>query len=319
MTSSAIGDNPGCGNAFCNTRREFLKNVAFTGGAAALAGCSCPFRGGKDGRVPYGDTIGDRLWMWGHHSMSFAAQLEKKCNYNLPLDRRIDMAAACREMNIPGCFVVRWFNLPEKAELPEYMKQFKDTKRVGFSITDSAVETFEEKVRLGLEYAGLMPNLTTLIMDDFWCGANNSKLEQIYRAKEEIVKRNLRLSIVLYSDQNGLKSEYSEVLNLCDEVTFWFWHGKNVNTIESQVAKLKDLVGHEKPILLGQYMYDFGGKKEMPGKSMEIQLEHTSRLLSQKAIDGVIFHCTPLVDMNLDAVRVSRAWIRENATRKWGA
>ena len=56
----------------------------------------------------------------------------------------------------------------------------------------------------------------------------------------------------------------------------------------------------------------------MPGADMERQLAATSRLLSQKAIDGVIFHCTPLVDMNLDAVNVSRAWIRENASRKHG-
>lgn len=299
-------------------RREFIRGAAAVGGATMFGGCRFPLCR-SDGRVPYGETIGDRLWMWGHHADSFASMKgDAGESYNLPFDRRIDMAAACRDMNIPGCFVVRWRNLPRKADLPEYMRQFKDTKRVGFSITDGAVETFEEKVRLGLEYADRMPNLTTLIMDDFWSGANNSKIGQIYRAKEEIAKRNLRLSVVLYSDQNGLKSEYGEVLNLCDEVTFWFWHGKNVGTIETQVAKLKDLVGHEKPILLGQYMYDFGGRKEMPGKSMEIQLEQTSRLLSRKAIDGVIFHCTPLVDMDLDAVKVSRAWIRENASRKWG-
>ena len=79
------------------------------------------------------------------------------------------------------------------------------------------------------------------------------------------------------------------------------------------------MIGPEKPVLLGQYMWDFGGKKPMPGAAMENQLAQTSRLLSSKAIHGVIFHCTPLVDMNLDAVNVSRAWIRENAGRRWGA
>ena len=37
------------------------------------------------------------------------------------------------------------------------------------------------------------------------------------------------------------------------------------------------------------------------------------------AIHGVIFHRTPLVDMNLDEVNVSRTWIRANAARAWGA
>ena len=300
-------------------RREFLELATMSTGAALAGGCACPFCGPRE-RVPYGDTIGDRLWMWGHHRDSFKALKGRKEGYNLPYETRIDMAAACKDMNIPGCFVVRWTDNPKKAELPEYMKQFKDTKRVGFSITDSAVESFDEKVRLGLEYADKMPNLTTLVMDDFFSFKGYGlTTDAIRRAKEGMIARNVKLGVVLYSDANEVKAEFKDVLDLCDEITFWFWYGKNVGTIESQVAKLKDLVGADKPILLGQYMYDFGGRKQMPGKSMETQLAATSRLLSQKAIDGVIFHCTPLVDMNLDAVNVSRAWIRENASKKWGA
>ena len=298
-------------------RREFIRGAAAIGGAAMFGGCRCPFCGSAD-RVPYGDTIGDRLWMWGHHPLSLMPYKDKPI-YNIPPRRHIDMAAACREMDIPGCFVVRWRDLPRKAELPEYMKQFRDTKRVGFSITDSAAEDFDEKVRLGLEFADRMPNLTTLVMDDYWSGVKQQSVDHLWKTKERLAEKNLRLGVVLYSDSNGVKVEFKDVLDVCDEVTFWFWDGRNVGTIESQIAKLKDLVGEEKPILLGQYMYDFGGKKPLPGKDMETQLAATSRLLSQKAIDGVIFHCTPLVDTDLDAVKVSRAWIRENASRKWGA
>ena len=253
--------------------------------------------------------------------MSFASMKGAKEQYNLPFDRRIDMAAACREMGIPGCFVVRWRNLPTKAELPEYMKQFAGTKRIGFSITDSAKEPFDEKVRLGLEYADKMPTLTTLIMDDYWSGAGKLKRPEAELAAvhEQLAARDMKLGVVLYSDANGVKKEFKSVLDLCDEITFWFWHGKNTDGIEGQVAKLRDLIGPEKPVLLGQYMWDFGGKKPMPGAAMENQLAQTSRLLSSKAIHGVIFHCTPLVDMKLDAVEISRRWIRENASRKWGA
>lgn len=300
-------------------RREFMTASMAAAGAAFLGGCTCPFRGDAE-RVPYDDTIGDRLWMWGHHRDSFKSLKGKKENYNLPYDTRIDMAAACKDMNIPGCFVVRWTNNPTKAELPEYMKQFKDTKRIGFSITDSAVESFEEKVRLGFEYADKMPNLTSLIMDDFWSGAAKGvDVPKIARVREGTQARKMRLGVVLYSDANGVKGEFKDVLELCDEVTFWFWHGKNVGTIEAQVSKLRELIGPEKPVLLGQYMWDFGGRKPLPGADMERQLTATSKLLSQKMIHGVIFHCTPLVDMNLDAVNVSRAWIKENYSKKWGA
>jgi len=294
--------------------------MAIMAGCGALSGGCGTFRHQASGRVPYGDTIGDRLWMWGHHAMSFASMKGAKEQYNLPFDRRIDMADACRDMGIPGCFVVRWRNLPKKDDLPEYMKQFVGMKRFGFSITDSAKEPFDEKVRLGLEYADKMPNLTTLIMDDYWSGAGKLKRpeSELAAVHEQLAARGMKLGVVLYSDANGVKKEFKSVLDLCDEITFWFWHGKNTDGIEGQVAKLRDLIGPEKPVLLGQYMWDFGGKKPMPGAAMENQLAQTSRLLSAKAINGVIFHCTPLVDMNLDAVNVSRAWIKANSSRRWG-
>ena len=300
-------------------RREFLKTSLLASAGAMTGGCGTCFCGPRE-RLPYDDTIGDRLWMWGHHAMSFASMKSAKEGYNLPYDRRIDMADACKAMNIPGCFVVRWRNLPTKDELPEYMKQFADTKRIGFSITDSAKEPFEEKVRLGLEYADRMPNLTTFIMDDYWC--MNGKLmrptSEIVNVHEQLASRGMKLGVVLYSDSNGVKPEYKEVLDICDEITFWFWNGKNVGGIEAQVAKLRTMIGPDKPVLLGQYMWDFGGKKPMPAAAMENQLEQTSRLLARKEISGVIFHCTPLVDMNLAAVNVSRKWIQANASRKWG-
>ncbi len=302
-----------------NTRREFLKTAAGAGLAAA-AGCQSMDCAQGGVRIPYDDTIGDRLWMWGHHAMSFDALRKDNGNgYNLPYDRRIDMAPACKAMNVPGCFVVRWRNLPTKAELPEYMRQFESMKRIGFSITDSAAEEFDEKVRLGLEYADKMPNLTTLIMDDYWAGVKQQTIEHLRATKRRMEEKKLKLGVVLYSDSNGVKAAYREVLDLCDEVTFWFWHGKNTGGIEGQVAKLRGLVGPEKPVLLGQYMWDFGAGAPMSAQNMERQLAAASRLLAAKQIHGVIFHCTPLVDMNLDAVEVSRKWIRENGNKKWGA
>ena len=302
-------------------RRDFIRTSALAGAASWLGGCCGTTCGGRE-RLPYGGTIGDRLWMWGHHAMSFSKLKGSKSEgYHLPYDRRIDMADACRSMGIPGCFVVRWLNMPTKDELPEYMKQFGGTKRIGFSITDSAKEPFAEKVRLGLEYADRMPNMTTLILADYWScrGALMRPFSDLVAVHEQTAARGMKLDVVLYGDQNGLKPEFREVLDLCDEVTFWIWHGSNTGGIEEQVAKLRDMIGTEKPVLLGQYMWDFGGKKPMPGAVMERQLAQTSRLMAAKAVHGAIFHCTPLVDMDLDAVKVSRAWIRENANRRWGA
>lgn len=304
-------------------RRQFIETAILAGAGAIAGGCATCTGGGKE-RVPYGDTVGDRLWMWGHHSMSLAvlppaeAKLRHN-NFGLARVRHIDMARACADMGIPGCFVVRWRNLPVKAELPAYMEQFTATKRVGFSITDSAAETFDEKVRLGLELADRMPNLTTLIMDDYWSsGKYEQPFKRLVETKRAISEHGLKLGVVLYADANGVKSSFKGVLDLCDEITFWFWNGDNVAGIEEQVAKLRALVGPDKTVLLGQYMWDFGGRRPMSAERMENQLAQTSRLLARKDISGVIFHCTPLVDMDLDAVNISRRWIKANASRRWG-
>ena len=64
--------------------------------------------------------------------------------------------------------------------------------------------------------------------------------------------------------------------------------------------------------LLGQYMWDFGGKREMPVELMSNQLMASERLPKSRQISGLIFHCTPLVDLALAAVNLSRKWIAEH-------
>ena len=269
-----------------------------------------------DGRIPDGDTVGDRLWMWGHHGNCLVGLKDGEAgSYGLPCEPRIDMADACREMGIPGCYVVRWTNKPAKAELDDYMRGLKDLKRIAFSITDQAEESFDEKVEMALRYADTYTNLTTVVMDDFWCEGYSQPVEKVRRVREEFARRGVKLSVVLYGDKDGVKSEFGEILSLCDEVTFWFWRGRNIGDIERQVTALRKLIGPDKPIRLGLYMWDFGGRKELPGEAMERQLAAAERLLFRGDVQGLIFHCTPLVDMDLEAVRISKDWIRKNAAR----
>lgn len=252
----------------------------------------------------------DNLWMWGHHPDALFTEGGRK--YGLPSVKCMDMAEACKSMGVGGCFLVRWLNLPTKAELPKYVEQFRDLPRLGFSITDGAAEDFEEKVRLGLELAGRLPNLTTFVMDDYWAARDyRQPIARLRALKTELARRGLKLAVVLYSDANGLRPEFREVLELCDEVTYWFWHGKNTGGIEESVERLRAFVGPRKPILLGQYMWDFGDRREMPAERMRSQLAQTGRLLDAGKISGVIFHCTILAGMDLEAVELSRAWIRQ--------
>ncbi len=60
-------------------------------------------------------------------------------------------------------------------------------------------------------------------------------------------------------------------------------------------------------------MWDFGEKKTIPVSLMEHQCRLGLEWLKQGQIEGLIFHCTPLCGMKLEAVEWSRDWIARHA------
>lgn len=164
-------------------RREFIANAVAAGGAAVLGGCKCPFCG-NEARVPYGDTLGDCLWMWGHGA---DALLTGQDNYGLKAERRMDMAPACEYMGIPNVCVVRWHGKPEPP-FDDCVRSLSRLKRVAWSITDGSKQTFAEKVDFAFGLADQMPNLTTFYMDDYFC--NNWKFR---RPTSELVDLKVRM------------------------------------------------------------------------------------------------------------------------------
>jgi hypothetical protein len=227
------------------------------------------------------------------------------------------MNEACRYMGIPNVCVCRYVGLPEAKDCSAYLKTFKDIKRIALSIVDSAGGTWREKYELAKKLRKENPNLGTVWLDDFFRPQKMSRPDDIHAFRRELDADGFKLACVLYPDSDGIKPEFKKVLSLCDQISVWFWNAKNIPSMKTDVAKVRELVGPEKAIVMGIYMWDFGGRKPMPGAVMEKQLEQTSRLLADRAVSGVIFHCTPLVDMGLDAVKVSRSWIAANKSLRF--
>ena len=264
-------------------------------------------------RVPYGPELGDRLWLWGHHAKSMSDGI-----YGVPPGPEVDMAEACRRMGVPGCAVVRWRNMPLADEVEEYMRQFDGFPRVAFSVTDNAAGTFEEKVEIGLRLAAERPNLSMLFLDDFFVKGSGltQPAEKLRDLRARLAPLGVRLAVVLYADQDGLRPELKGHLDLCDEISFWFWNSCNLTNIEREVGKLRELVGPAKTVLLGLYMWDFSAKRPMAPDLMRLQLDAAHRLLLGGVVQGLVLHGTPLVARGLEAVEISRAWIAEHARER---
>lgn len=119
---------------------------------------------------------------------------------------------------------------------------------------------------------------------------------------------------MLYSHELE-KPEIKQHLTYCDVVSLWTWHATDLVALEENFSKYREIVP-DKPTLLGIYMWDFGNEKSITLELMKLQLDFAYEKLKQHQIDGVIFHCTPLCDLDLEAVHYARKWIAEHGDEK---
>lgn len=264
--------------------------------------------------LPYDRTLRDRLWMWGHDAGSTKGQ------YNIPDGGNILPADAIRTMGIPSVCMIRWRSMPEPP-FDDYVKQFAKTKRLAWSIVDGARQPYAEKKRLAFELAGKMPNLVSVYLDDFFIGDATPKGEeaaanlsvsdlQALRSELEAQQRRLDLSLVLYSNQ--LKPAIARHIRFCDVVSFWTWKATDLINLQRNFQAYRQIIP-DKRTLLGIYMWDFGNSRPITLELMEHQCALGLQWLKEGKIEGLIFHCTPLCDMKLEAVEWSRAWIARHA------
>jgi hypothetical protein len=293
-------------------RRGFIKGAAAAAGIGAFGGCA----GLTGGASFYGPTIRDRLWMWGHHAEMCHKSVNAGAKWPGPT---VDQAQGCKMMGIPNNCVVRWGNMPAHP-WGDYFEQFRDMKRITFSITDGAKGTVWEKLKIALEeLKPTMPNLTGCFLDDYFTPQGlTQKVEDLRRISEQLHENDLRLSVVLYSDQDGFKDEFKPQLDLCDETSLWFWKSSNIVTMADNVKRCRDFIGPDKDLLLGLYMWDFTLREPVTAKRMEMQLEYARRFLADRTITGLIFHPTFAAALDVPAVNLSKKWIAEYGDTLWG-
>jgi len=296
-------------------RREFLrKTSAFIGVSTAVSWS--PSAGAAEVRYPaYENNLRDRLWMWGHDSGVYDGPHGV---YNIPLSAPISMADSLRSMGIPNVCVIR-DGTPDES----YRKQFKEVKRIAWNLSGGSNESYYSLKNYVFGLRDTMPNLTGYYLDDFFRFGNKPgfdmtsetqpapaalSMAEMRQLREETraYRRRLDLSIVLYTHQ--LCPAIKPVVHFADVVSLWIWSGADIQKIEENFQRYRSLIP-DKPTLLGVYMWDFGGKRELSKAFMVKQLDYAYKLYKEGRIEGLIFHCTPLCNKGLAAVDYARAWI----------
>ncbi len=304
-------------------RREFLKNASLLTGAGAMAAWGdLPFEYGcspsvEDNLQDYKNNLRDRLWMWGHDSGVYDGT---DGVYNIPLSPPISMADGIKYMGIPNVCVIR-HGIPKS---DDYLKQFDDVNRIAWTLSMGSNESYQTLKDYVFGLRDTMPNLTGYFLDDFFRFSGRSlpdnttapapaalSMDEIKQLYDETLayKRHLDLAIVLYTHQ--LHPSIQPYMQYVDVVSLWIWTGADIQKIEENFKKYRSLAP-DKRTLLGIYMWDFGGKKELDQDFMIKQLDYAYRLYQEGEIEGMIFHCTPLVNKNLQAVEYAKGWIAKH-------
>jgi hypothetical protein len=255
--------------------------------------------------------------MWGHHRDCAPMSVRPDGKWPGP---SVEQAEGCRMMGIPNVCVVRWCDLPHYP-WGDYFEQFRSMKRFSFAIGAAGQkQSIEEMMKVCFEeIQPHYPNLTGCFLDDFFIDKNlNRDLAGVRRIADAVHGHGLRLSVVLYSDNDGLKPEFQSRLKLCDETSYWFWKSANIPTMADSVRRCHDFIGADKDLLLGLYMWDYTLGAPVPAARMQQQLEYAGRFLADGTISGLIFHPTYSAALDVDSVKLAKAWIAENGERPWG-
>jgi hypothetical protein len=132
--------------------------------------------------------------------------------------------------------------------------------------------------------------------------------DQLKALREQIAAqgRKLPITCVIYTHQ--ISPRILPHVNQVDKVAMWTWRSEDLANLEGNFENLRQIV-HPKPIVLGCYLFDYGGNKQMTVDRMKRQCELGLKWLHQGKIEGMIFLASNVCDMGLPAVEWTRKWI----------
>jgi hypothetical protein len=256
-------------------------------------------------------TVRDKLWLWGHDAGAH------NDGWGLPRPSRMTPTEAAFYLGIPNLIMVRYQARPP-LPFDQYALPFRALKRVVWSVVGARGQTDEGERAHVLDLAARHPNITGLMLDDFFGSEQPGQCddraalpaEKLRELRDQLTGagRRLRLWAVLYEHQ--LERPLAPYLELLDVVSFWAWDSAKLKGLEANLERLEE-VAPRCGRVLGCYLWDYGRKKPMPLDLMRHQCEVGLDWLRRGRIEGMIVLASCLCDLELEAVEWTRGWIAQ--------
>ena len=282
--------------------RDFVGVAAtFSAGAATVI----PVEGSESMASPR--SVRDRFWLWGHAAGSHDR------GWGLEQASRITPVEAAFYMLIPNLIMVRYEGRP-KPPFRQYTLPLRTLREIVWSVVGAEGATDQSEREEVLRMASITPNLSGVMMDDFFNSEGDSHVAALttdelrrFQSRLKQGQRQLDLWVALYDYQ--LDAPISAHLEHCDVVTLWTWEARNLTKLESNLEKLERLTPGKQRVL-GCYMWNYSEKEPMPTTTMARQCEKGLEWLREGRINGMIFLASCICDLELRSVEWTRRWIR---------
>ncbi|HEX2950923.1 MAG TPA: glycoside hydrolase family 20 zincin-like fold domain-containing protein [Armatimonadota bacterium] len=250
-------------------------------------------------------TMKSKIWAWAHvvnaHYGGYSITMESKAT-------PVEGAKAYHAGNILMLMA------PSEAEADKVA----GFERVIWQITSGSDFDFSKSLDAVKALAKKHPNIKGVIIDDLTSveigrGMTPENLEKV---REQVKSGNSQLELwgVIYTMNFGIP-RISDYMSKLDVVTFWTWEAKDLANLETNYSTAERIV-NGKPMVLGIYVYDFGGSRPMPMDMMRHQCDTALKWLEEGRTAGVIMLATCNSDYPLPAVEYAKKWTGEIAGRR---
>lgn len=274
-------------------------------------------QGTPAGRPEERPTVRDRLWLWGHDAGSH------NDDWGLPGPSRITPVEASLYLGVPNLIMVRYRGRPP-LPLDQYAIPLRALRRVVWSAVGAHGQTDDQERAHILDLATRHPNVTGIMLDDFFLSQPGSAGERTVLPVDKLRElrgqlstggRRLDLWAALY--ENQLDRTLTPYLELLDAVSLWAWDADKVRSQGDYLGQLEALAPACRKVI-GCYLWDYGRKGPMPLDLLQEQCNAGLEWLQQGRIAGMIFLASCICDLELEAVEWTRGWVAKVGNQPLG-
>lgn len=262
----------------------------------------------------------DKFWLWGQDAGSHH-RAGGNARWKLPGINLMEPVEGAQYLGVENmCRVVmRGKPAPPFDQESEKLRAMKNV--VWSAIGDSGSTRNNKLTDLDevLRQAGTHSNITGAILDDFFLEPTDSGPERARASVGEIAEMRHRLHsfpqrpldfwIVWYKREFGY--DISDYLSLFDVVTYWnMMAPAQLSELEADIQTVIEKTPGKRR-LAGFYMWNYGEGKPLSIEETRVQCETYHDWIKRGHIEGIVFCSNCCADLDLEAVKWTRDWIRE--------